>query len=635
MKKSRLLFLVALSLALLIVLLTSCQVFDLNPTRGDIVGIDLFSQNGNVYTYAVTYEDGSVSYVEVIKSGDVESNPEEGVCLHDYSEWESVDNVADGESCEEQIYYCVCKNCNKIEWKMGGALAHEYYEYSLLPTCHSGGSDHKVCKNCGKSQITNVTSAVAHSFSQLYFANDTHHWNSCLYCNEKSRYGMHTYDSDGKCTVCNNSRYPSEGILYALSEDSSYAIVKEYNGDEEKVRIASEYSGVPVKVIADGSFYCKPVKSVIIPDTVTEIEDSAFHTSNLQGLYIPASVTKLSSNFLSWNTELFSFEVDAKNPKYYSKNNCIIDGETKTLIRACNSSVIPNDGSIDVISSGAFQGCAMLDRLYVPASVKEINDKFQWCFIELIEVDPANTAYYSSGNCLIERETKTLIKACNTSTIPKDEGIKIIGENAFSECCEMKSVVVPEGVTRIEYGGFFQCWGLESIVLPESLEYIGDEAFTLCSFKSLHLGKNVTSVVGNAFRGVTKLESINVSEDNPNYKSQGNCLIDIEQKSIIVVAKNCVIPSDGSVTTIPSRTFYNHQMEELVIPASITRISESAFENTEIKRVIFEDKNDWVLYTWSDEIIYLTPAQLSNPEGAAALLKENYRKIWTKSYELN
>lgn len=62
------------------------------------------------------------------------------------------------------------------------------------------------------------------------------------------------------------------------------------------------------------------------------------------------------------------------------------------------------------------------------------------------------------------------------------DGVKTIGENAFSECSSISSLYLPEGLETIEYGAFYRCRGLSGTLhLPESLNSIGDLAFSLCS----------------------------------------------------------------------------------------------------------------------------------------------------------
>lgn len=52
-----------------------------------------------------------------------------------------------------------------------------------------------------------------------------------------------------------------------------------YTGDVENVVIPSTISGLRVAVIGEEAFNGKKIRSVVIPDTVTEIGDKAFYCS--------------------------------------------------------------------------------------------------------------------------------------------------------------------------------------------------------------------------------------------------------------------------------------------------------------------------------------------------------------------
>lgn len=73
---------------------------------------------------------------------------------------------------------------------------------------------------------------------------------------------------------------------------------------------------------------------------------------------------------------------------------------------------------------------------------------------------PDVAAYYSAGNCIIEKAGDKFVLGCRTSVIP--DGVKAIGANVF---CENANIVnpsfeIPDSVTQIEQGAFDGCEGL-------------------------------------------------------------------------------------------------------------------------------------------------------------------------------
>ena len=374
--------------------------------------------------------------------------------------------------------------------------------------------------------------------------------------------------------------------------------------------------GCPVTAIGDYAFEgCTGLTSITIPSSVTSIGFRAFfYCSGLTSITIPSSVTEIGEFAFEGCSGLTSITADSKNPVYKSSGNCLIEKSTKALVLGCKNSVIPTDGSVTTICSRAFLDCTGLKSIYIPASVTEIwGTAFNGCSgLTSITVNGNNRVYKSSGNCLIERDTKTLLLGCNTSVIPTDGSVTSIDMFAFYECKGLSSINIPASVTLIADWAFLRCSGLTSItvdsknpvykssgnclidrttetlvvgcktsVIPTdgSVSVIGKVAFNGCSgLTSIHLPSSVTVIGDFAFYGCSGLTSITVNRNNPVYKSSGNCLIERDTKTLLLGCKTSVIPTDGSVSSIGYSAFEDCAgLTSINIPSSITSIGDSAF----------------------------------------------------------
>ena len=73
-------------------------------------------------------------------------------------------------------------------------------------------------------------------------------------------------------------------------------------------------------------------------------------------------------------------KVDENNETYHSQGNCLIETKSKTLILGCNTSKIPDDGSVTAIGKRAFYKCSGLTSVTIPDSVTSIgNYAFDGC----------------------------------------------------------------------------------------------------------------------------------------------------------------------------------------------------------------------------------------------------------------
>lgn len=413
----------------------------------------------------------------------------------------------------------------------------------------------------------------------------------------------------------------TEGLVFTQDPEGTAYSLTGYSGDATEVVIPATYEGLPVTSIGESAFKdCEEITSVSIPSSVTIIKNYAFRSCDklasvtfdensqlveigayaffgcrslpgielpsslttiglstfdscdkLESITIPASVTYIGEYAFSWCIGLNEIIVEPGNSVYHSDGNCLIRTADKTLIAGTNTSVIPDNGSVEIISRDSFScrgslaeivipegvtkiakrafiECTSLKMVSIPSTVTTIGDAaFSYCgSLESITVADGNTKYHSQYHsqaheegdcpegclkesyCLIETSTNTLIAGCKQSVIPNY--IVSIGANAF-------------------YG----CWGLDTITIPASVTSIGEQAFA-------H----------------TALNSIYVDEGNQYYHGDGSCLIETATGILIVGSQNLSIPND--VTSIAAYAFYNcDQITEIVIPSSVVSIGDYAF----------------------------------------------------------
>lgn len=105
----------------------------------------------------------------------------------------------------------------------------------------------------------------------------------------------------------------SEGLEFELNSDkTSYAVVGISCCTDTNVIIPSQYNSLPVTRISYQAFnYCNSLTSIVIPDSVTAIDDYAFMAcSSLTNVYYMGSEAEWEQiDFGSWNDELLNAEI--------------------------------------------------------------------------------------------------------------------------------------------------------------------------------------------------------------------------------------------------------------------------------------------------------------------------------------
>lgn len=172
--------------------------------------------------------------------------------------------------------------------------------------------------------------------------------------------------------------------------------------------------------------------------------------------------------------------------------------------RATNIEYIDLPETVVTLSANAFAGCAKLAEINFPSSLKIIGDSaFNSCAnieqfkitegittieqsalsecksLKDIKVDPNNKLFKMVNDCLIYVPTGMLLQGMNTSTIPQDGSIKLLGRHCFAST-DIESINLPEGIPEIPNNAFSNCKRLTSISIPESVAALRATCFGWC-----------------------------------------------------------------------------------------------------------------------------------------------------------
>ena len=153
---------------------------------------------------------------------------------------------------------------------------------------------------------------------------------------------------------------------------------------------------------------------------------------NTNNLVFPrgmSSIGKYAYHEFGLTEEIETIEVEEGNEYYHSKNNCLIETATKTLVMGCKNSIIPTDGSVTKIGKFAFNGCMGAKTIEIPEGITEIGD-MAFAFTDYKNI-----------------------------SIP--ESVKVLGELCFAINSQLKSVTIKGKDTKFS-----------DIVFGTTIEYL-------------------------------------------------------------------------------------------------------------------------------------------------------------------
>ncbi|MBQ7598577.1 MAG: leucine-rich repeat protein [Clostridia bacterium] len=334
------------------------------------------------------------------------------------------------------------------------------------------------------------------------------------------------------------------------------------------------------------------IKSAVISEGITNIADYLFNgCSNLAEISIPSTVTSIGSTSFAM-CPIESIYLNPDNPAYSLRGECLIHIASKTLLMGTSNSVIPNDGSVENITTFAFYGCSALKTIALPDSLKSITEAAFCDCTGLTEIQFPSNLTTIGGSAF---------NGCTGLTeIQFPSGLTTIGNAAFKGCTGLAELRIPSGITRINAGSFEDCTGLKTVSfadwkgqdldisdrafygctgltkvnLPQGVKSINNYSFAYCTnLTELSLPKTVNKIESNAFDHCGKLRTITVDSENPRFLSRNNCLINTETKELIAACYNSVIPDDGSVIKIGLGAFSGcEELTSIIFPESIKQI---------------------------------------------------------------
>lgn len=303
--------------------------------------------------------------------------------------------------------------------------------------------------------------------------------------------------------IANNAFYMCDSLEKIVVDSENPVYHSEGNciihTESRAVVCGCNHSVIPngITGIGDGAFCsCRILDGISVPEGVTVIGNRAFAgCASFTELYIPKSVEIIGDGAFANCAALEKISVSPENTAYHDKNGCLIHTESKTILRGCNGSVIPDDGSVINIGAGAFEHCEKLSEIRIPDCILSIGEyAFAGCH-ELIKAEiPESVAYIGDNafcNCRslrevniegkIERIGGYMFFGCVLLTsVNIPESVRYIGRHAFCNCLRLENLILPEKLEEIEFGVFFDCRLLTELNISKTVKSIGAKAFFHC-----------------------------------------------------------------------------------------------------------------------------------------------------------
>lgn len=516
------------------------------------------------------------------------------------------------------------------------ALGHELTVVSLAPSdCATEGKTEYHCSRCDTDFTEILPVSETHTYSQDWLYEGEYHWHAttCIHTHEKINYETHDYEDiahDATCTEIGYTEKVCKKCGYSRIDEDSYTDYGDHTYDtqwssnatihyrtstcEHSVRTdVADHNYNSGNICTQCRYKLRPTEGMNYTNNGTYFYVASIGNAvSATDIVVPAYATDSNNNTTT--------EVTALGQSVFSGNKTI------------ESVIIP--GTVTKIFNQAFEKCTALKYVYIPASVTDISGAQVFegsTSIEKIEIAENNPKYKVDGNCIIDKETDTLIAVYGDYEIPdyvKTIGSRVFANATFTEFTMPASVTTLgdsaftgcKSLTTIDFGNvetiggsaFNGCSELSSIDLP-GVKSIGASSFAYCtSLTSVSLGSELKTLNVKAFNFSKAIETLTVADGNPTFSSSGNCIL--KGNVVVLGCKTSVIPSTATeigesafarlditsisvpdtVKTIGKDAFtYSSKLKSVTIGAGVTKIDTNAFSGTGLTSATFAVTTGW------------------------------------------
>lgn len=265
-----------------------------------------------------------------------------------------------------------------------------------------------------------------------------------------------------------------DNYIYTVETNgkSTYAVIRDYKGNQDNLVLPEELDGLPVKAIAFTQKNLK-IKSITLSKNIASSRETKYGVDTLSNI-----------------ETLEEINVSKENQDYEA-----VDG------------VLYNKGKTEFY---IYPRSKKSDTYVMPSSVKKSDS-----------IGLSRTKYLKKLTLSENLKNTMECSESNIESVTIPGKIQTIEETSFFNCKKLKNIEIGKNVHTIFSDAFRGCNSLEQILLPEGLKNIGAGAFANTALKEVQIPDTVVNIGGSAFDSNVKLKKRSYLK---KYKSEAGAI---------------------------------------------------------------------------------------------------------------
>lgn len=342
----------------------------------------------------------------------------------------------------------------------------------------------------------------------------------------------------------------------------------------------------------------KKVKSITIPDSVTNLNRDAFHDCTLlEEVIFPPKLRTIETDCFRGCTSLKKLELPEG----------LVEIDPNIISRCYNLSSLTLPSTLRTIKGTlGFRGNYSLKEFIFRGTIEElveIDARNLWQFENFRGVQCSDGFFPRPDYLLLDSGVFGNNRMAESITI--QEGLEVIGRRAFSTYKKLKHISLPYTLKIIDPYAFSQCYSLENIELPVSLETIGFCAFQDCRrLTKIHIPNSIEAIGDNAFGGCINLSEIIYDGTKEQWEkiTLGTRIARWTLASVIKCADGEIPLDPPYVIHGPEKDFTcNYAYKQFRIPdEAITIGNQAFFECTSLQSLTIPDSIEHIYFAFND-----------------------------------